>query len=136
MCHHLGLLQGESYALCCSWRGMKADSVAYLKGMTLLPTKTVSMPSFTLRGGGRSVASKANLESNVSFQPVPGQCWHCLAGACIFSSLFPFGQHFIPCNGCGYLPFSQHGASTFGILRLILSALVSLSFMTGSLKKD
>lgn len=34
------------------------------------------MPSFTLRGGCRSVASKANLESSVSFQPVPSQCWH------------------------------------------------------------
>lgn len=50
--------------------------MAYWEGVSLLPSKTVSMPSFTLRGDCRSVASKANLESSVSFQPVLSQCRH------------------------------------------------------------
>lgn len=32
--------------------------------------------ALTLRGDCRSVAFTSNLESSVSFQPVPGWCWH------------------------------------------------------------
>lgn len=46
-----------------------ADSVAYLKGMSLLPSKTVSMPSFTLE---EAVGLWPPRPTSVSFQPATG----------------------------------------------------------------